>query len=82
MTALTFKPKQVTKRLLSALPERARDVLASRYGLSGDGETKTLEAIGIGLGISRERVRQIEGQALRKIGGYLRRDGISERSVF
>jgi hypothetical protein len=33
MAAITFKPKQVTKHLLSVLPERARDVMMSRYGL-------------------------------------------------
>ena len=43
---ISFKPKQVTKKLLSALPDRARDVLEKRYGLGKEGETSTLEAIG------------------------------------
>jgi len=67
MTVSNIKPKQVTKRLLAALPERARDVLINRYGLGKDTDTKTLEAIGNIYGISRERVRQIENYALSSI---------------
>ena len=54
---ITFKPKQVTKKLLGAIGERARDVLEKRYGLGNDSETFTLEAIGQTYGITRERVR-------------------------
>lgn len=64
---ITFKPKQITKKLLAALPERARDVLTKRYGLGADGETFTLEAIGQSYGITRERVRQIENYAIAAI---------------
>lgn len=64
---ITFKPKQVTKKLLAALPERARDVLEKRYGLGADGETYTLEAIGQTYGITRERVRQIENYGISTI---------------
>jgi hypothetical protein len=64
---ISFKPKQVTKKLLSALPERARDVLEKRYGLGKDGETSTLEAIGKLYGITRERVRQIENYGITSI---------------
>ena len=68
---ITFKPKQATKRLLSVLPDRARDVLEKRYGLLKDAETSTLEAIGQTYGITRERVRQIEHEALQKLRGSL-----------
>jgi len=64
---ISFKPKQVTRKLLSALPERACDVLEKRYGLSKDGGTHTLEAIGQTYGITRERVRQIENYGIQSI---------------
>lgn len=66
-TTLPFKPKQITKELLSELPDRARDVLTSRYGLSSNTTKLTLEAIGKKYGITRERVRQIENYALNTI---------------
>lgn len=64
---ISFKPKQVTKKLLSALPDRARDVLEKRYGLAADGTNFTLEAIGQTYGITRERVRQIENYGIQSI---------------
>lgn len=67
MATLTFKPKQVTKKLLDTLPERARDVLVKRYGLGSEEKPKTLEAIGKSYGITRERVRQIEEYAISNI---------------
>jgi hypothetical protein len=66
-TALNVKPKQIVKRLLAVLPERARDVLSSRYGLGKDPEKQTLESIGKRYGITRERVRQIENYAVHSI---------------
>lgn len=64
---ITFKPKQITKKLLAALPDRARDVLEKRYGLGTDAEAFTLESIGQAYGITRERVRQIEGYGINSI---------------
>ncbi len=61
---ITFKPKQVVKKLLTALPSRARDVIERRYGLGKTAETSTLEAIGKSYGITRERVRQIENYGI------------------
>lgn len=61
---LTFKPKQVTKKILSNLPDRAYEVIVNRFGLTTDAQRKTLEAIGQKYGITRERVRQIENSAL------------------
>ncbi len=66
-TPITFKPKQVVKKLLQALPPRARDVLIARYGLGKEESKVTLEAIGKKYGITRERVRQIEEYALQNI---------------
>ncbi|MFA6227125.1 MAG: sigma factor-like helix-turn-helix DNA-binding protein [Candidatus Paceibacterota bacterium] len=63
-TTISFKPKQVSKKLLLALPERSRDVITKRYGLGKNPEPMTLDAIGKTYGITRERVRQIENHAL------------------
>ncbi len=65
--SLSFKPKQTVKRLLSSLPDRARDVISYRYGLGKDSKRMTLDAIGKLYGITRERVRQIENYALSNI---------------
>jgi RNA polymerase primary sigma factor len=51
---------------LKALPERHRHVVVLRYGL-GDSDPKTLEDIGRRLGLTRERVRQIEVEALKRL---------------
>ena len=49
------------------LPEREQRILNLRYGLSGAEEPKSLEEIGRILGITRERVRQLEAEALRRL---------------
>jgi len=67
MSVLNFKPKQVTKKFLSVLPERVRDVVVERFGLGTDGKRKTLESIGKKYGVTRERIRQIEDFGLKLI---------------
>jgi len=67
MPAITFKPKQVVKRLLAPLSPRALDVMVKRYGLGEGTDRMTLEGIGGTYGITRERVRQIENFALATI---------------
>jgi hypothetical protein len=64
MSVITFKPKQASKKLLGALPERAIEIMTSRYGLGKVTDRLTLEAIGQKYGITRERVRQIENHSL------------------
>ncbi len=64
---LSFKPKEVTKKLLSVLAKRAQDVIVSRYGLSSKATRLTLDAIGKKYNITRERVRQIENHSLATI---------------
>jgi RNA polymerase primary sigma factor len=49
------------------LPEREQRILKLRYGLNGEADPKSLEEIGRILGITRERVRQLEGDALRRL---------------
>ncbi len=63
-TTITFKPKQVIKRLLGVLNERSQDVIVSRFGLGNDTKRMTLEAIGKKYKITRERVRQIENYSV------------------
>lgn len=53
-------------RALETLPARQRDVLRLRFGTSTDRE-HTLEEIGHRLGVTRERVRQIEAEGLRRL---------------
>lgn len=65
--AVSFNPKQVSARLLKALPERARDVLVNRFGLGKETKRQTLDAIGKRYHITRERVRQIENYALASV---------------
>lgn len=64
---ISFKPKEVTKRLLSVLAKRAQDVIVSRYGLGAKANRLTLDAIGKKYNITRERVRQIENHSLATI---------------
>jgi hypothetical protein len=64
---ITFKPKNIAKKLLQALPDKAQDVLRKRFGLDENAERMTLESIGDIYGITRERVRQIENFALQSI---------------
>lgn len=67
MAIITFKPKHLSKKLLSSLKDRSLDVIVNRYGLNDDAERLTLEAIGQKYGITRERVRQIENAAINSI---------------
>jgi RNA polymerase primary sigma factor len=54
------------RRALDALPERERQVIELRYGLSGM-EPLTLEEVGRAFGVTRERIRQIENNTLKKL---------------
>jgi RNA polymerase primary sigma factor len=59
---------QALAAALGSLPTRERQVIELRYGLA-DAEPKTLEEIGRRLGLTRERVRQIELESLRRLAG-------------
>jgi RNA polymerase primary sigma factor len=58
--------EEYVARLLGVLDERERDIISMRFGLGT--EERTLEEIGMALGITRERVRQLEKRAIGKIG--------------
>src|SRR5690242_14579965 len=56
--------QEALHRALCELPDREREVIKLRFGLNGDRDPLSLEAIGRHLGLTRERVRQIEAEAL------------------
>jgi RNA polymerase primary sigma factor len=58
--------RQALRSALASLPEREREVVTLRYGIDGR-EPRTLEEIGRCLGLTRERVRQIELESLRRL---------------
>jgi RNA polymerase primary sigma factor len=64
--------QEVVHGILEDLPPRELRILQLRYGLV-DGQTRTLEQVGQQMGVSRERVRQIECQALRRLRHPARR---------
>ena len=65
-TAEVALRREGVRAALDCLPDREREVIALRFGLD-DGEPETLEQIGRRVGLTRERVRQLEGQALRRL---------------
>lgn len=66
---------------LDELNQREREVLAGRYGL-GDREPETLEVLAARLGLTRERIRQIQQEALLKLKRGMVRHGIDRDSIF
>ena len=58
--------KEQMEEILKGLSERERKVLEMRFGLK-DGTARTLEEVGQEFGVTRERIRQIEAKALRKL---------------
>ena len=59
--------ERAVRTAVDTLPDREREVVKRRYGMNGDRDPQSLEEIGRTLGITRERVRQIEAQALARL---------------
>lgn len=69
--------KDAVNELLKELPEREEMILRMRFGL-GDGRPKTLEEVGNACHVTRERIRQIESKALRRLHQMYRGGSILE----
>lgn len=66
---------------LDELSEKQREVVARRFGLRGH-ETSTLEEVGREIGLTRERVRQIQVEALRRLRDILEKQGLDASALF
>ena len=60
--------RQNVRKALEVLPEREREVMEMRFGLNGH-QARTLEEVGRAFGVTRERIRQIENNTLKKLEG-------------
>ena len=77
-SATVIMQREDVWRALSALPERERQVIELRYGLTGR-QPFTLEEVGREFGVTRERIRQIENNTLKKLQRLPEAQGLRER---
>ena len=75
-TAYTLLQEQI-RQVLGTLPEREQEVLKMRFGLD-DGYSLTLEEVGLYFNVTRERIRQIEAKALRRLRHPRRANGLRD----
>lgn len=66
---------------LSDLTEKQREVLSRRFGLRGY-ESSTLEEVGREIGLTRERVRQIQVEALKRLRDIMEKQGLNSEALF
>ena len=71
----------IVGRWLARLNEKQREVVELRFGLNGH-DKGTLEEVGEAIGVTRERVRQIQMDALKRLRQLLQSEGLSEESLF
>jgi len=81
MLAELFQERADLATVLDDLAANERTVLRRRFGLDG-ASPETLESIGKSLGLTRERVRQIEGAGLRKLRALLKARGVDAADLF
>ncbi len=79
--ALNSEVERLLDHGLNELNEREREVLAGRYGLR-DREPETLEVLAERLNLTRERIRQIQQEALVKLRRRMLRNGVDRDSIF
>ncbi|WP_341893164.1 sigma-70 family RNA polymerase sigma factor [Variovorax sp. YR752] len=77
----THEVEGLLDQWVQALNAREREVLEGRYGLH-DREPETLEVLSVRLGLTRERVRQIQNEALAKMRKQLARSGVGRDALF
>lgn len=77
----THEVERLLDQWVHALNAREREVLEGRYGLH-DREPETLEVLSVRLGLTRERVRQIQNEALAKMRKQLARSGVGRDALF
>lgn len=78
---LSHEVEELLQHGLASLNDREREVLAGRYGLS-DREPETLDVLAIRLKLTRERIRQIQIEALAKLKRNMMRHGVDRDSIF
>ena len=65
--AVALNMREITEEMLATLSPREEKVIKLRFGLNASGKEHTLEEVGQTFGLTRERIRQIEAKALRKL---------------
>ncbi len=68
---MEFDYKKITQNILKNLPDRTKTVISRRFSLGKSGKPETLEAIGKSYNITRERVRQIEADGMKRAKKFL-----------
>jgi RNA polymerase nonessential primary-like sigma factor len=82
--AMLLQDSDLTSSLdhwLEELTEKQREVLARRFGLRGH-EVSTLEEVGHEIGLTRERVRQIQVEALKRLRDIMEKQGLNSEALF
>ncbi len=77
---LSHERDQLLQEWIATLTPREREVLVGRFGLHHQ-EPDTLDTLSVRLGLTRERVRQVQNEALVKLKRYLGRRGITQESL-
>ncbi len=73
--------KEHIEKWLDKLTDNQREVITRRFGLRGHEKT-TLEDVGLAIGLTRERVRQIQVEALKTLRAIFEKYGLSQENIF
>jgi len=77
----TDRRNEMLEAWIAQLSDQERDVVRMRYGLGGYGEVQTLEKIGLHMDVTRERIRQIQVKALKKLRLMVKREDINLEEI-